>query len=345
MQKNVDCIERVENKIITVSQLLDINFSEWNCQRFVIEERVEEIQNFILQNKIVLGSITVFCSDQEKIIIDGQHRFFALKGLYCKEEVIESVKNLEVCVQFIWGKDKFQLFKTVNSSCPLDIKDATELSTEIANRIALIYKDKYKKFFSSSNSPKRPNVNINIFSSKVRSIMKIMKSENIGNIDSANVDKICGILDIYNCKLGESIEDMNITSNIKKKAKEGNFFIGLHKEIDTNILKCILGKSVKDENKEEKETKREKITKEIRIKVWEKFYPNVLRGYCLGCNKEISFINFEVSHIESLDKGGDTLLSNLIPLCRECNRDCGTQNALDFINKSREILELTKISL
>lgn len=68
------------------------------------------------------------------------------------------------------------------------------------------------------------------------------------------------------------------------------------------------------------------ITKKIKKQVWVKCIDNK----CEICGKEINSKKFEVGHITARSRGGQMDISNLIPICFDCNRSMGTKNAYEY---------------
>ena len=67
------------------------------------------------------------------------------------------------------------------------------------------------------------------------------------------------------------------------------------------------------------------ITKKLRREVWEKRSDKTI-SLCYSCNKHIDIDNFECGHIIAFVNGGKTMLSNLEPICKMCNKSCYTTN-------------------
>lgn len=69
------------------------------------------------------------------------------------------------------------------------------------------------------------------------------------------------------------------------------------------------------------------IPKSLKKLVWEK----CKTGKCLICDQEeITENNFEVGHIQARALGGKGEIDNLLPMCFDCNRGMGTQNAYEY---------------
>lgn len=75
-----------------------------------------------------------------------------------------------------------------------------------------------------------------------------------------------------------------------------------------------------------------KIPKRLKTAVWDNYYgPDKASGICPCCKKTtIRQIEFHCGHKIAEANGGLTTLSNLIPLCAQCNLSMGRKNFSDF---------------
>lgn len=80
--------------------------------------------------------------------------------------------------------------------------------------------------------------------------------------------------------------------------------------------------------------KRKPIPKAIRNKVWDNHMgKNNGSGLCHCCEEnEIDSKHFECGHVVSVKNGGADNLSNLRPICEECNKYMGSDNMNDYKN-------------
>lgn len=77
--------------------------------------------------------------------------------------------------------------------------------------------------------------------------------------------------------------------------------------------------------------KRKSIPKPLRMKVWEKYIGDTLRGICFCCHREpITIANFECGHVLAVARGGENTLANLRPICSMCNKSMGAQHMDDY---------------
>lgn len=72
------------------------------------------------------------------------------------------------------------------------------------------------------------------------------------------------------------------------------------------------------------------ISKKLRREVWNKRSMCTVSA-CFCCKQHLDIDNFECGHIISHFNGGSTELLNLEPICRPCNRSCGTKNLYQFM--------------
>ncbi len=81
--------------------------------------------------------------------------------------------------------------------------------------------------------------------------------------------------------------------------------------------------------------KKKSISKSLRMEVW-KTYIGMEKGMskCLCCkSKDIYQMDFHCGHIIAEAKGGETNLSNLKPICKNCNLSMGTINMNEFMKQ------------
>ncbi len=99
--------------------------------------------------------------------------------------------------------------------------------------------------------------------------------------------------------------------------------------------------SDKDNNK--RNIKRNIIPKNIRETVWQIYNQNSLTGKCYVCERPIMHDNFDVAHDKAVSNGGKDNISNLRPICKQCNSSMGTMSIEKFKEKwfSKNTIEET----
>ena len=89
-----------------------------------------------------------------------------------------------------------------------------------------------------------------------------------------------------------------------------------------------------NQNQEEhKKKKKQVIPKNIKKIVWNTYIGSeIIRHKCLCCKKvTIENTFFECGHVISEKDGGTLEISNLRPICSECNRSMGCKNMIDYV--------------
>ena len=107
---------------------------------------------------------------------------------------------------------------------------------------------------------------------------------------------------------------------------------GLKKHIE----KCKKATNVKPTNVKPKKAR---ISGYIRKQVWETYVGQYLTTKCFCCYKsEITpFSNcntFHAGHIISDKNGGEVVIDNLLPICRDCNLNMGANNWDEYVEKN-----------
>ena len=75
---------------------------------------------------------------------------------------------------------------------------------------------------------------------------------------------------------------------------------------------------------------RKKIPKKLREKVWANAFGEEEIGDCVCCARVIDVEHWECAHILAHKCGGKDEERNLVPTCRSCNREMGTENLAVF---------------
>ena len=96
----------------------------------------------------------------------------------------------------------------------------------------------------------------------------------------------------------------------------------------------ILPEIKQKETKETKpKTKKKSISATIKKLVWNtNIGEDIGKTKCLCCKStDITQLSFNCGHIIAESNGGDTIVSNLRPICQNCNSSMGTKNMNDFM--------------
>lgn len=77
---------------------------------------------------------------------------------------------------------------------------------------------------------------------------------------------------------------------------------------------------------------RKKLPAALRTAVWNHYNGKVYEAKCYtGCGEIISAHNFECGHVIAVSKNGPSILSNLRPICPNCNKSISNKNMEEFI--------------
>jgi 5-methylcytosine-specific restriction endonuclease McrA len=107
-----------------------------------------------------------------------------------------------------------------------------------------------------------------------------------------------------------------------------------HKDINGNIKNMIEDYNIYIENVIEKKPKKKKpISAAIKRLVWNTHIgEDIGKHKCLCCKTtDITQMSFNCGHIIAEANGGEAIVSNLKPICQNCNSSMGTRNMNDFM--------------
>ena len=84
-----------------------------------------------------------------------------------------------------------------------------------------------------------------------------------------------------------------------------------------------------------KKSKKEKITLAMREQIWKKYIGRVTDCTCPVCQtRVISMIDFSAGHIAAEATGGATDITNLVPICGNCNSRMSTMDLFEYTQKN-----------
>lgn len=104
------------------------------------------------------------------------------------------------------------------------------------------------------------------------------------------------------------------------------------KESDKGVESSSLYNIVNEGKITKKRTKKTYIPKSLKIAVWKKnIGMEVGMTLCSVCKTtSIHQMDFHCGHIKAESEGGETCLSNLVPVCGKCNLSMGRMNLHEF---------------
>ncbi len=305
-------------------------------QREKIEERVEYFNNFIDEEykktkevpDLNILSITFF--QNKFFIIDGQHRYHALKTFYEKNK--RAMKDYYLLCTFYLTESKKefrQIMAQINNNFISEeylfiTEDDEETVEEKRTAVGDYMKKHYSIYLSNKINCKPPLINIGTF--------------------------LTYIFDLYpnisSFRMIRKIEEINKQLEEEYKKSDPEFYNRIQEFIvdKENIKLLFMGKICYEESKiKAVSTKsgRTKFPAFIRRMLWEKFYISELYpGECMVCNKKkLKMSTYEISHIVSLKNGGSNDISNLTVLCSQCNKSLNSNNLYENPHISKEKIE------
>ena len=80
---------------------------------------------------------------------------------------------------------------------------------------------------------------------------------------------------------------------------------------------------VEEPEEEEEKPIRKGIPKSVKMELWRNHFGERFEGKCFCCKKKIERDNFESGHVVPVAAGGENHITNLRPICFDCNRSMG----------------------
>jgi hypothetical protein len=126
----------------------------------------------------------------------------------------------------------------------------------------------------------------------------------------------------------EKKEQENAKSKKKEVVKEKK-----EQEKKEQSKKEKVVKEKKGPEEQEKKKKKKPISATMKKLVWNINIGEAIgKAKCLCCNStDITQMSFNCGHIIAEANGGETIVSNLKPICQNCNSSMGTKNMEDFM--------------
>ena len=115
--------------------------------------------------------------------------------------------------------------------------------------------------------------------------------------------------------------------------EQGRSYKAFMTELQDIIHNEEFKKKANDEVSEAKKKKKKAIPATIKRLVWNTNIGEMIgKSKCLCCKStDITQMSFNCGHIVAEANGGDTIVSNLRPICQNCNSSMGTKNMDDFM--------------
>jgi 5-methylcytosine-specific restriction endonuclease McrA len=142
------------------------------------------------------------------------------------------------------------------------------------------------------------------------------------------------LTNIYN--ISQKIKEEEHEEKLKKEQEEKlkkEQEEKLKKEQEEKLKKEQEEKLKKEQEEKLKKKKKKSISATIKRLVWNiNIGETIGKAKCLCCNStDITQMSFNCGHIIAEANGGETIVSNLKPICQNCNSSMGTKNMKDFM--------------
>ena len=132
----------------------------------------------------------------------------------------------------------------------------------------------------------------------------------------------------------ESLNTFQRNEQITKLSYDSFMYPSCVKFIDTKIKEIESYLTEQRHDIPESKKGKKKISSTIKKLVWNiHIGENVGKSKCTCCKStDITQMSFHCGHIVAESKGGKTIVSNLAPLCQNCNSSMGTKNMKEFMD-------------
>lgn len=336
----------IDNRIIgniNNKDLMNFDITIPNEQRIMDVSKVDEIIEYqqIYNKKYnsfnFMGVINIHLCNNIYYLVDGQHRYNALKKL-----TFMGYELIDVCIELVKVNSIDELrrnYTLINKNTPLP-EFPESIDKNIPETVARNFFDKFPDIWSQSNTKRvrRPHLNKNDFQEALGILTEKLKIE--------SSIKLQTLLEDYNNKLSQwevthypNYKSFKDPLKIQQKCQKTKMYLGLftHKSNDygydwvKNIIKDETGEDISISNS--KSNTRNSIPKNIRKQTWyQNIGESVGSAKCICCNiNDISQLKFEAGHIQPKSKGGSNTVDNLLPICGECNRSMSDTHMEDYI--------------
>jgi hypothetical protein len=143
---------------------------------------------------------------------------------------------------------------------------------------------------------------------------------------------------LYQVYIWHNLTKTNSFTDINDFINKIEFYTNIDGKKLMNEIKIVLDNikilPIKKEKETKPKTKKKTISSTIKKLVWNtNIGEDIGKSKCLCCKStDITQISFNCGHIIAEANGGETIVSNLKPVCQNCNSSMGTKNMNDFMN-------------
>lgn len=342
-------VDSVQTKsTVTLERLMCMPITVPDIQRTLDGDVVDSIVAFQRQrfsahhSLLFLGDLVLAESGTSLSLVDGQHRYAALKHVY----MLQPDYTISLLIVHLGRALTLEdVFVLLNKSQPVPsyvIENTLDLNRRaVMETFGRLFMSEFKPYVSKSLAPRKPNVSLS-------SILEVMQQPSCPAL--ATLVTAQDIFDYVRwvnatvCKTRAMQCTRTMQSCIAKAHPDESKALFLCTDRDhewllsTELMHNFLKASRKPGATLEAAGKppparRPPIPKRLRMIIWRKEFGNVTEGRCVCCLHPIQIDSFEAGHIVSDARGGSNHDANLKPVCTSCNRSMGTRNMNEFVRE------------
>jgi len=351
----------INNKTIGVANMKDIlkyKILIPNEQRMLDPAKVNDIKiyqdMYIKENNTFnfLGLINIhYCNEKGKYyLIDGQHRWAAMKVLYN-----DGYKNLEIRVELVIVEcleDMKNNYKIINKNTELP-EFPDDIDKNVVENVCGAFFKEFPEIWSQRKRNIRPKLNKNNFQEGVAYLMLKLNENNNKNGDKQpqlDVEDLKKYISEKNNQMSKwpaesyekKIRKIKKWPEYLRECEKNKFYLGMYNHTNEEycydwvkeIVETHTGDVLK---KQPKINKKKKIPDKLRSNVWDKYNGKKTEAMCYCCNSPPKLhINssWDCAHVKAESLGGNLSIDNLRPTCGNCNKTMGVTNLYDYMAKN-----------
>lgn len=313
--------------VIPSNKLISLNIEIPNIQRIRDDDKVKDIVAY-QQAKLkqtgtcnFIGCINLhYClENQELYLVDGQHRFDAIKQL-------SQTINIPVLVEIVKVSTLVELkenYNIINKNTPLPEFPET-IDKSIPERAANYYKQRYHEIWSKTARARRPHIFFNYFQEALGVLTERLNIKSVVELQK--------IIDDHNVILSKA-EYPDCSEKQLGKCKEIGLYFGLYNHISDEYRYEWVRDILAVEREPKPKSVKKSIPKKIREDAWNKHVGiNKNEVLCLCCRtSKITAFTFHAGHVVSDARGGAITVDNIRPICSACNLSMGARDMREFV--------------
>jgi hypothetical protein len=319
-----------------------------DIQRGSDADRVESIVEYQLGRAggpCFVGSLTVAVTAEGPWLVDGQHRWLAMRRLCgLSQRFADHAVTVEAVDMTVNRHDRQstsmlltmqELFTLINRAVPVPeyIVNGTLDGVRRATlqQFSTLFTQRFRCFVSPSLNPRRPNVNAGALADRIAAAPELLVSMPDG---TRLLDYVCWV----NARLRD--RDAFVRARADEKARSRGcepLYLSADPDcawsLDPTATHAYLTASTSQppppalvSPPTRGGSSRASLPAAVRRAVWNlRFGESAGEGACDCCGGRITQQAFECGHVVSRKRGGNDSVDNLRPVCGPCNRSMGTE--------------------